>query len=52
MRWRAIQTGRIYVPYDDYLSIDELCNMVGTESETFSIHVLHYAASLRGTRQY
>ena len=55
MRWRAIETGRIYVrqnPNDDHLTIDELRDMVGTEAETFSNRVLHYAASLRGTRQY
>lgn len=55
MRWRAIQTGRIYVrqnPSDHHLSIDELRDMVGTEAEIFSNRVLHYAASLRGTRQY
>jgi len=26
--------------------------MVGSEAETFSNHVLYYASSLRGTRQY
>ena len=55
MRWRALQTGRIYVhqnPNDDHLSIEELRDMVGREAESFSSRVLHYAASLRGTRQY
>ena len=55
MRWRALQTGRIYVhqnPNDDHLSIEELRDMVGREAESFSSQVLHYAASLRGTRQY
>ena len=37
---------------DGYLSIDELRDMVGWEGEDFSNRVLHYAASLRGTRQY
>ena len=55
MRWRALQTGRIYVrqhPSDAQLSLDELRDMVGREGEAFSNRVLHYAASLRGTRQY
>lgn len=55
MRWRAIQTGRVYVhqnPDDHHLSIEELRDMVGREAESFSSRVLHYAASLRGTRQY
>ena len=55
LRWRAIQTGRIYVrqhPHDQHLTIDELRDMVGRESETLSNRVLHFATSLRGTRQY
>ena len=55
MRWRALQTGRIYVrkrPQDARPSVEELCDMVGREGEAFSNRVLHYAGSLRGTRQY
>ena len=55
MRWRALQTGRIYVqqcPQDAQLSVEELRDMVGREGEAFSNRVLHYAGSLRGTRQY
>ena len=55
MRWRALQTGRVYVkqhPGDAQLSLDELRDMVGREGESFSNRVLHYAASLRGTKQY
>ena len=55
MRWRALQTGRIYVrqhPGDAQLSLDELRDMVGREGEAFSNRVLHYASTLRGTRQY
>lgn len=55
MRWRALQTGRVYVrqnPEEGHLSIDDLRDMVGREGETFSNRVLRYAASLRGTRQY
>ena len=55
MRWRALQAGRIYVrqhPHDAQLSVEELRGMVGREGETFSNRVLHYATSLRGTRQY
>ncbi len=55
MRWRALQTGRIYVrqhPHDAQLSVEELRDMVGREGEAFSNCVLHYAASLRGMRQY
>ena len=49
------QTGRVYVkqhPGDSHLSLDELRDMVGRQGETFSNHVLHYASSLRGTKQY
>ena len=52
MRWRALQAGRVYVrqhPEDARLSVSELRDMVGT---SFSNRVLHYAASLRGTRPY
>ena len=55
MRWRALQAGRIYIrqhPGDAQLSLDELRDMVGREGEVFSNRVLHYAASLRGTKQY
>ena len=55
MRWRALQTGRIYVrqhPHDAHLTVDELRDMVGHGGEAFSNRVLHYASSLRGTRQY
>ena len=55
MRWRALQTGHVYVnqhPNDARLSVDELRDMVGREGETFSNRVLHNASSLRGTRQY
>ena len=55
MRWHALQTGRIYIrqnPDDDHLSIEELRDMVGREGENFSNRILHFSASLRGTRQY
>lgn len=55
MRWRALQTGRVYVnqhPDDARLTVDELQVMVGHQGDTFSNRVLHYASSLRGTRQY
>ena len=55
MRWRALQAGRVYVhqhPNDARLSVDELRDMVGREGEAFSNRVLHYASSIRGTRQY
>ena len=52
MRWRALQSGRIYVqqhPGDAQLTVDVLRDMVGREGEAFSNRVLHYASSLRGT---
>ena len=55
MCWRALQTGRIYIrqhPTDAQLSLDDLRDMVRREGEVFSNCVLHYAASLRGTKQY
>ena len=55
MRHRAIQTGRVYIrqhPGDGQLSLDELRDMVGRQGEAFSSRVLHYASSLRGTKQY
>ena len=32
--------------------VEELRDLVGREDEAFSNHVLHYASSLQGTRQY
>ena len=55
MRHRALQTGRVYIrqhPGDGQLSLDELRDMVGRQGEAFSSRVLHYASSLRGTKQY
>ena len=55
MRSRTLQAGRIYIrqhPHDAQLSVDELKEMVGCEGVAFSNHVLHYATSLYGTRQY
>ena len=52
MRWRALPTGRVYVkqhPGDAQLSLDD---MVRRQGEAFSNWVLHYASSLRGTKQY
>ena len=42
MRWRALQTRRVYVkqhPGDAQLSLDELRDMVGREGQTFSNRV-------------
>ena len=39
-------------PGDAQLSLDELRDMVGRQGATFSSRVLHYASSLRGTKQY
>ena len=55
MRWRALQTGRIYVKQnvnDAQLSVEELKDMIGTEGTSLANRVLHFATSLRGTRQY
>ncbi len=55
MRWRALQTGRIYIrkhPKDGKLTLDELKDMVGCEGERFANRILHFANSLRGTSQY
>ena len=55
IQWRDLKTGRIYVrqnPHDAQLSVEELHDMVGQEGDAFSSHVLHYASSLRGTRQF
>ena len=55
MRHRALQTGRIYVrqnPHDGHLSVDEIRDMVGNESENLSNRVLHFGSTLRGTRQF
>lgn len=55
MQWCALQTGQIYVrhnPEDAQLSVDELRDMVGHDSENFFSRVLHYASSLQGTYQY
>ena len=55
MRHRALQTGRIYIhqnPHDGHLSVDELREMVGHDSDALSNLVLHFGASIHGTRQF
>ena len=54
MRWRANETGRIYIrqnPGEAHLTVDDLRDMIGRE-EVFANKVTHYGASLRGTKQY
>lgn len=53
MRWRALQAGRIYIrqhPEDARMTITELRQLVNPTA--FSNKVLHFAASLRGSRPY
>lgn len=53
-RWRALQTGRVYIhqhPLDACLTLDDLRDMVGREGELFANRVLHFASSLCGTSQ-
>uniref|UniRef100_A0A1X7TJF5 Uncharacterized protein n=1 Tax=Amphimedon queenslandica TaxID=400682 RepID=A0A1X7TJF5_AMPQE len=55
MRWRANETGRIYIrqhPGEAHLTVDDLRDMIGREGEVFANKVTHYGACLRGTRQY
>ena len=55
MRWRALQAGHIYIrqhPEDARSSVEELRDIVGRGGEEFSSRVIHYASSLRGTKQY
>ena len=55
MRWRALQTGQVYIkqhPGDAQLSLNELRDMVGRQGDAFSKRVVHFASSLRGTKQY
>jgi len=55
MRHRALQTGRIYVrqnPEDGHLTVDELRELVEHNNQTLSNRVLHFGATLRGTRQF
>ena len=55
MRHRALQIGRIYVrqnPHNGHLTIDELRDMVGYGSDRLSNRVLHFGATLQGTRQF
>ena len=55
MRWRALQTGRIFInqhPKDARLTLEELQEMVDSDGYMFSSRVLHFASSLRGTSQY
>ena len=55
MRHRALQTGRIYIhqnPHDGHLLVDELREMVGHDSDALSNLVLHFGASIHGTRQF
>lgn len=53
MRRRALESGRIYIrqhPEDARLTIEELRQLV--DPVAFSNRVLHFAATLRGTRPY
>ena len=55
MRWRANETGRVYIrqhPGEAHLTVDDLCDMIGREGERFSNKVIHYGASLRNTKKY
>ena len=55
MRWRALQTGRIYVKQnvnDAQQSVKELKDMIGTERTSLASRVLHFGTSLHGTQQY
>lgn len=55
MRWRALQTGRVYVrqnPEDGQLTVEDLQNLLDGRGENFANRVLRYVSSLRGTRQY
>ena len=55
MRHQVLQTGRIYVcqnPHDGHLSVDELREMVEHDGDALSNRVLHFGASLHGTRQF
>ena len=55
MRWRALQTGRVYInqhPDDARLTLDDPRDMVGHEGEFFTHRVMHFASSLRGTSQF
>lgn len=54
MRWRALQTGRIYAhqhPHDAHLQWKSYVTWLSVRVKHF-LTVLHYAVSLRGTRQY
>ena len=55
MRWRALQTGRVYInqhPKDARLTLHDLKDMVGRDGECFANRVLRFASNLRGTSQY
>ena len=56
MRWRALQTGRVYIkqyPQDSRMTLDELSEMVGQgDGESFTKRVLHFSSSLRGTSHF
>ena len=55
MRWRALQTGRVYInqhPDHARLTLDDLRDMVGHKGEFFTHRVMHFASSLPGTSQF
>ena len=52
MRWRALHVYIKQHPSDARLSLDELRSMIDCGGEQFSKRVMHYASSLRGTKQY
>ena len=55
MRWRALQTGRVYInkrKNDAEMSLEDLKEMSTKDRKSFINRVSHFGTSLRGTKQY
>ena len=55
MRWRALETGRVFVKQrigENHLSVEEPNEMVNRGETSFASRVMRFSSSLHGTRQY
>ena len=55
MRWRALETGRVFVKQrigENHLSVEEPKEMVNRGDTSFASRVMRFSSSLHGTRQY
>ena len=55
MRWRALETGRVFVKQrigDNHIRVEELKDMVNQGQSSFASRVIRIGSSLHGSKQY